>query len=67
MGKNYVFKGEYAKAREYYKRNDVKSNVFSSGLLGLVNPIYEIQLSAEYEQLFVNSSFGDFNIILSIF
>ena len=45
---------------QYAKRNDVKSNVFSSGLLGLVNPIYEIQLSAEYEQLFVNSSFGDF-------
>jgi long-subunit fatty acid transport protein len=44
---------------QYAKRNDVKSNVFSTGILGLVNPIYEAQLSIEFEQLFVNSTFGD--------
>ncbi|MFY7672418.1 hypothetical protein ACOSP6_15160 [Tenacibaculum sp. MEBiC06402] len=44
---------------QYAKRNDVKSNVFSTGILGLINPIYEAQLSVEFEQLFVNSTFGD--------
>ncbi|CAL2083788.1 hypothetical protein [Tenacibaculum sp. 190524A05c] len=44
---------------QYSKRNDVKSNVYSAGILSFFNPIYEIQLSAEFEQLFVNSTFGD--------
>ncbi len=43
---------------QYAKRDDAKSNVYSAGLLSFFNPINEIQLSAEFEQLFVNSSFG---------
>ncbi len=43
---------------QYAKRGDVKSNVYSAGILSFYNPIYEIQLSAEFEQLFVNSTFG---------
>ncbi|CAM1340857.1 hypothetical protein [Tenacibaculum amylolyticum] len=44
---------------QYAKRNDISSNVYSGGILSLFNPIPEIQLSAEFEQLFVNSTFND--------
>lgn len=44
---------------QYAKRNDVSSNVYSGGILSLFNPIPEIQLSTEFEQLFVNSTFND--------
>jgi len=42
----------------YSKINDFKSNVFSPGLVALYNPAQEIQISAEFEQLFVNQKFG---------
>lgn len=44
---------------QYSKRGDVKSNVFSASILSLYNPINEVQLSAEFEQLFVNQSFNN--------
>lgn len=46
---------------QYSKRGDSKANVFSASVLSLYNPIYEIQLSAEFEQLFVSQSFGNLN------
>lgn len=36
-----------------------KSTIFGGSLIGLVNPIQEIQLSAELEQLKVNRNFDD--------
>lgn len=42
---------------QYSKRDNVKSNVFSVSLLSLFNPINNIQLSIEFEQLFLNQSF----------
>jgi len=43
----------------YSKVNDFKSNVFSPGLVALYNPMDEVQLSAEFEQLFVSQKFGN--------
>lgn len=47
----------------YNKRNNLKSNVFSGSILSLYNPfkkfLPELQLSAEYEHLFVNRSFAN--------
>lgn len=47
----------------YSKYRDVKSNVFGAGLITLINPIQNLQLSAEYEHLFVNQkqAFDKFN------
>ena len=42
----------------YNKRDDIKSNIFSGSLISLFNPTNEIQLSGEFEQLFVNTNFG---------
>ena len=42
----------------YSKVHDFKSNVISPGLVALYNPAQEIQISAEFEQLFVNQKFG---------
>lgn len=42
---------------QYSKRNNIKSNVYSLSLLSLFNPINEIQLSAEFEQLFASQKF----------
>jgi len=42
----------------YAKNNDLKSNVFGAGIISLYNPIQEFQLSAEFEQLFVNQKLG---------
>ncbi len=44
----------------YNKQNDFKSNVFSTSIISLYNPLDEIQLSAEYEHLFVHRNFNDF-------
>ncbi len=38
----------------YAKNNHLKSNVFGASIISLYNPLREIQLSAEFEQLFVN-------------
>ncbi|AUC14752.1 hypothetical protein BTO06_06155 [Tenacibaculum sp. SZ-18] len=46
---------------QYAKRDNAKSNVYSAGLLSFFKPINQIQLSAEFEQLFVNTSFGNLN------
>ncbi len=43
---------------QYSKRNDFSSNVFSSGILGIFNPFDSVQLSTEFEQLFVNQKIG---------
>mgnify|MGYP000117875558 FL=1 len=43
---------------QYSKRNSYKSNVFSPGIVSLYNPSENIQLSAEFEQLYVNQSFS---------
>ena len=45
----------------YSKVNDFKSNVFSPGLVALYNPMNEVQLSAEFEQLFVNQKLTGFS------
>ncbi|CAM1333459.1 hypothetical protein [Tenacibaculum aestuariivivum] len=45
----------------YNKRADFKSNVFSSSIISLYNPLKEIQISAEYEHLFVNRSSNTIN------
>ncbi len=37
----------------YAKNNDLKSDVFGASIISLFNPVEEIQLSAEFEQLFV--------------
>ena len=42
----------------YAKNNDLKSNVFGTGILSLYNPIDEFQLSVEFEQLFVSQKLG---------
>lgn len=42
----------------YAKNNDLKSNVFGAGIISLYNPTQEFQLSAEFEQLFVNQKLG---------
>ncbi|SNR15560.1 hypothetical protein [Tenacibaculum jejuense] len=44
---------------QYAKRGDFKNNVFSSSLLSFYNPIPEVQISAEFEQLFVNRTLGN--------
>jgi len=38
----------------YAKNHDVKSNVFGASVITLFNPFEQFQLSAEFEQLFVN-------------
>lgn len=42
----------YNKSKNFYK-----STIFGASLLGLFNPVQEIQLSAEFEQLNVNQKF----------
>ena len=42
----------------YSKNGDLRSNVISPGVLALYNPAQEVQLSAEFEQLFINQDFG---------
>lgn len=42
----------------YSKNGDLKSNVISPGLIALYNPANEVQLSAEFEHLFINQKFG---------
>jgi len=42
----------------YAKNDAIRSNVISPSLITLYNPAEEIQLSAEFEQLFVNQKFG---------
>ncbi len=44
--------GTYNKSKNYYK-----STILGASLLGLFNPIQEIQLSTEFEQLNVNRQF----------
>jgi len=44
----------------YSKNNDLKSNVFGAGIISLFNPTQEFQLSAEFEQLFVNQKLPGF-------
>src|SRR5690606_9884622 len=46
--------GTYNKRKNYYK-----STVFGGSLIGLYNPIEEIQLSAEFEELNVNRIWDD--------
>jgi hypothetical protein len=43
----------------YSKVDDFTSNVFSPGLIGLYNPAQEVQISAEFDYLFVNQKFGN--------
>ena len=40
-------------------KNNFESYIYGASLIGLVNPIDEIQLSAELEQLRVNTTFND--------
>ena len=42
----------------YAKDGDFRSNVFSPGLIAFYNPADQVQLSAEFEQLFINQKFG---------
>jgi len=37
----------------YAKNNNLKSNVFGASIISLFNPLEEVQLSAEFEQLFI--------------
>lgn len=43
---------------QYSKRGDVKSNVYSVSAVSLFNPFQGVQLSAEFEQLFINQKVG---------
>ena len=43
---------------QYSKQNDFKSNVYNIGVLSLYNPFEGIQLSLEFDQLFINQRFG---------
>lgn len=43
---------------QYSKQNDFKSNVYNIGILSLYNPFEGIQLSLEFDQLFINQRFG---------
>lgn len=43
---------------QYSKRGDVKSNVYSVSAVSLFNPFQGVQLSAEFEQLFINQKLG---------
>lgn len=43
----------------YSKLDDFRANVFTPSAIMLYNPAEQIQLSAEYEQLFVNRRLGD--------
>jgi hypothetical protein len=45
----------YSQQKDYFK-----SNIYGASILGLFNPIEEIQLSVEVEQLRVNAIFEDF-------
>lgn len=42
---------------QYAKRGDYKSNIFSGSILSLYSPFNSFQLSAEFEQLFVNQNY----------
>lgn len=42
----------------YAKNNDLKSNVFGASIISLYNPFEQFQLSAEFEELFVNQKLG---------
>lgn len=42
----------------YAKNQDLKSNVFGAGLITLINPIQNLQISAEYEHLFITQKLG---------
>jgi len=42
----------------YAKNGDLKSNVFGASVLSLYNPFEQLQLSAEFEHLFVNQKLG---------
>jgi len=42
----------------YAKNNDLKSNVYGAGIISLYNPLEQLQLSAEFEQLFVTQKLG---------
>jgi len=46
---------------QYASANDFVSNVFSTGVLSLYNPFEGVQISAEFEQLFVNQRLDDFS------
>lgn len=46
--------GTYNKRKDFYS-----STVFGGSLIGLFNPIQEIQLSAEFEELNVNRKWDD--------
>lgn len=42
----------------YSKVEDFKSNVISPGIVALYNPALQVQLSVEFEQLYVSSNFS---------
>ena len=44
----------------YAKNNNLKSNVYGASLISLYNVLDEFQLSAEFEQLFVNQKLAPF-------
>ncbi len=44
----------------YSEVDDFKSNVFTPGIIALYNPVEKIQLSAQFEHLFVNQTFEGF-------
>jgi len=46
----------------YAKNNNFKSNVFGASVLSLYNPFEQVQLSAEFEQLFVNQKLANLKL-----
>ncbi len=46
----------YAKQRDFYN-----SHIYGASLIGLINPIPQVQLSVELEELRVNNTFTQFN------
>ena len=45
----------------YAKNGNLKSNVYGASFISLFNPVQEIQLSAEFEQLFVTQKQSGFD------
>lgn len=46
-------------------KNDYASTIYGASLIGLLNPVPQVQLSAELEQIHVNTSYKDIGATIS--
>lgn len=56
---NYVSAGVGLQGSYVNFKNNFESYIYGASLIGLVNPVEEVQLSAELEQLRVNNTYED--------